>query len=231
MKTVTESDKEFICDIHSPCFQNLTQREIEFIQASKTQVYFRKGDTLTKQGNFSSSILFIIKGIAKQFIEGSDAKNFNFRLFVPGDFVGISSVFTNNIYLYSTQAITDCQAYVIEKNALGELMKQNGEFGYSIISKYCQQEVKLYTSLQHVLFKQMNGKLAETLIYIDSFKLDFPNIYDNLSRKDIAEFCGITPESTIKLLKNFEKDDIIGLNDKDIVIKNLSKLKEIRERG
>lgn len=63
-------DHDFICDIQAPCFQMLVPEEAELVRASKTQVLFRKGDSLTKQGAFASYVLFVIKGLAKQYLEG-----------------------------------------------------------------------------------------------------------------------------------------------------------------
>jgi hypothetical protein len=53
MKTITETDKDFICDFKAPCFQDLMSEEAELVRASKTQVLFRKGDSITKQGAFA----------------------------------------------------------------------------------------------------------------------------------------------------------------------------------
>ena len=77
MKPIIETDQEFICDIQAPCFQMLSPEEAELVKASKTQVLFRKGDNLTKQGAFASYALFVINGLAKQYIEGDSSKNFN----------------------------------------------------------------------------------------------------------------------------------------------------------
>ena len=48
MKTILETDQDFICDIQAPCFQMLSPDEVELVRGSKTQVLFRKGDNLTK---------------------------------------------------------------------------------------------------------------------------------------------------------------------------------------
>ena len=80
MKTLSESDKDFICDIQAPCFQSLSPEEMEIMQDSRTQVLFRKGENLTKQGAFSSYVLFIINGLVKQYIEGNMTRNFNLSL-------------------------------------------------------------------------------------------------------------------------------------------------------
>jgi CRP-like cAMP-binding protein len=231
MKTILEIDSDFICDIQAPCFQVLSPEEIEMVRASKTQILFRRGDNLTKQGAFTSYALFIINGLVKQYIEGDNNKSHNLRIITPGEFVGLSSVFTKNVFNYSSVAITDCQVYLIEKETIAAIVKQNGIFGFNLIKRYCEQNVNLYDSLRNVLYKQMNGRIADTLLYIDGLKVESPEIFQLLSRKDIADFAGISTESTVKLLKSFEKEGLISLNEKDIILLNYDALSEIAKHG
>jgi CRP-like cAMP-binding protein len=77
----------------------------------------------------------------------------------------------------------------------------------------------------------MNGRMAETLLYIDRLKAENNEIFQLLSRKDIADFAGTSTESAVKLLKSFEKDGLIVLNEKDIVLRNYEALAEISKRG
>jgi len=231
MKPILETDSDFICDLQAPCFQTLTPSEVELVKASKTQVLFRKGDNLTKQGTFASYVLFVMKGLAKQYLEGDHTKSFNLRIIQPGEFVGLSSVFSTNTFNYSSVALTDCQVFLVERDAITQIIKQNGNFGLGIIKRYCQQNTDLFDTLRTVMYKQMNGRIADTLLYIDSLKPEYPEIFKLLSRKDMADFAGISTESAVKLLKSFEKDGLIKLNDKDIQVLNTPSLMEISKRG
>lgn len=231
MKTILETDKDFICDIQAPCFQNLQSDEVEMVRSGKTQVFFRKGDNLTKQGAFTSYVLFIISGLAKQYIEGDAGRNFNLRIIRPGEFVGLSAVFHENIFKYSSVALTDCQAFLIEKETIAKVVRQNGTFGFSIIKRYCEQNDNLLTIIRNLTNKQMNGRLSDTLLYIDSLKNSTPDIFQLLSRKDLADFAGISTESAVKSLKTFEKDGLVKLNEKDIILLKYDMLTEISKRG
>jgi len=231
MKTIFETDSEFICDIQAPCFRDLSPEEMELIREGKTQVLFRKGDNLTKQGAFTSYVLFLIKGLAKQYLESDGTRTFNMRIIRPGEFLGLSALFQENIFGYSVSAITECQAYLIEKEPMTRVIKQNGQFGLGLIRRYCEQNNNLLSLIGSLNYKQMNGRLAEILLYMDSLKTEHPEIFQLLSRKDLADFAGISTESTVKLLKTFEKDGLIELHDKDIVLKNHSTLSEISLRG
>ncbi|NVN95627.1 MAG: Crp/Fnr family transcriptional regulator [Bacteroidetes bacterium] len=231
MKTILETDQDFICNINAPCFQMLSPEEVELIRAAKTQVSFRKGDNLTKQGAFASYVLFVITGLAKQYIEGDSSKSLNLRIIKPGEFVGLSAVFTKNKFNYSSVAITDCQVYLIEKVSIANIVQQNGMFGFNIIKRYCEQNVNLFDTLRNMTYKQMNGRIADTLLYLDSLKNQTPEIFQLLSRKDIADFAGISTESAVKLLKSFEKDNLIALHEKDIQLIDYNTLNEISRKG
>jgi len=209
----------------------LSPGEVELVRASKTQVLFRKDDSLTKQGAFASYILFIITGLAKQYLEGNGMKNYNLRIIKPGEFVGLSAVFLKNTFNYSSVALTDCQVFLVEKDAIAKVVKQNGMFGFNIIKRYCEQNADLYNVIRNLNYKQMNGRLADTLLYLNGLKTVNSEIFQLLSRKDIAEFTGISTESAVKLLKTFEKDGLIKLNDKDITVINRPALVEVSKRG
>lgn len=231
MKTILDTDQEFICDIQAPCFQMLSPDEAELVKASKTQVLFRKGDHLTKQGAFASYVLFLIKGLAIQYLEGDGVKNYNLRVIRTGEFIGLSAIFTKNTFNYSSVALTDCQAFLIEKEAITNVVQTNGMFSFNIIKRYCEQNANLFDSLRTILYKQMNGRMADALLYLDRMKADAPDIFQLLSRKDLADFAGISMESGVKLLKTFEKEGLISLREKDIEVIGHKALGEISRRG
>ena len=77
----------------------------------------------------------------------------------------------------------------------------------------------------------MNGRMADTLLYIDSLKSEAPDIFQLLSRKDLADFAGISTESGVKLLKTFEKEGLISLHEKDIEVMKHNSLAEISKKG
>lgn len=77
----------------------------------------------------------------------------------------------------------------------------------------------------------MNGRMADSLLYIDSLKNEKAEIFQLLSRKNLADFAGISTESAVKMLKTFEKDGLIKLQEKDIRIIKHNALLEISRKG
>jgi len=231
MKTISETDKDFQCEIKAPCLLRLTAEELALIRESKTQVLFRKGENLTKQGTFSSYVLFLMDGLVKQYVEGSGLHNYNLKILKAGEFLGLSTVFNTNTFSYSSIALTETRVFLIEKAAMSRVIQQNGLFAFDIINHYCNHNSSLHDAIRNLMYKQMNGRIADALLYLSSDEFSELDVFKHLSRKDIADFAGLSTETAIKLLKSFEKEGLIKLEDKNIVVLKAEALMDISKRG
>ena len=214
----------------SACFHNLPQEEIDYLAAYKTPVIFVRGETIFKQGAFAPHVLFVIKGnviIYRQI----GKKRINIRLAKLGDYISLSSIFNNNTYQYSAVSLHDSIICMIDKEALRRVIMRNPDFAWQIISQNDLIENRYLDIINNISYKQMRGKLASAILYLadDEFKND--DIFQYLTRQDLADFASITVESTVKFLKEFENDSIISLEGKDILIKDIHRLEEISTKG
>lgn len=231
MKTYTALDECVLGGLEAPCFANLLPEEIELIKDSKIQVQFIKGENLTKQGAFASSVLYVVDGLVRQYVIGDANRNFNLRIIQSGEFIGLSAAFSRHTYDYSTVALKDTLVCLIEKDAISGLIKSNGNFGYGLIKRVFENDSSMYETLRSVMYKQMHGRLADVLLYLDTIRYNNESIFGLLSRTEIADFAGLSTESTVKLLKEYEKDGLILLVNKDIKILKQEALIEISKRG
>jgi len=219
------------CEHFSKCFQHLFPDEIEFINDKKIQLTYLQGETLFKQGAFAPYVMFVINGLVKVYLQTGSNKQINIRLAVEGDYLAFSSVFDENIYNYSAVALKDSVVCMIDKTALRKLFLKNAEFAMRITSRNCRNEAWLLDMLKNVTYKQMRGKIASSLLYLSSEKFLNHNVFQHLTRKDIADFASITTESTIKFIKEFEKEGILKLDGKDIKITDQRTLEDIAKNG
>ncbi len=120
---------------------------------------------------------------------------------------------------------------MVEKEAIKKVVQQNGQFAFNIVRRYCEHNAGLYDSIRSLMYKQMNGRIADALLYLSSEEFISLDIFTYLSRKDIADFAGLSTESAVKLLKSFEKDGLISLDEKNIKILNKTALVEISKKG
>jgi CRP/FNR family transcriptional regulator len=173
----------------------------------------------------------VVEGLVKVYLQTGVEKQINISLAQKGDFLAFSSIFGENIHTYSTQALTDCEICMIEKETLKNLLLKNPQFALEITSKNYRNERHLFEIIKNVSYKQMRGKLASSLLYLSQEEFLKENVFSYLTRQDIADFASISAESAIKFLKEFEKEKIIQLKGKNIAITHLEKLESISKNG
>ena len=211
------------------CFRYLDAQELAFIEEKKTRLTYLKGETIFKQGAFAPYVLFVIDGLVKVLLQTGHQKQLNISISHEGDFLAFSSIFGEPIYNYSAVALKDTTICMIDKEALKELLLKNPKFALRITSRHYKTERRYLDILHNISYRQMRGKLASTILYLSSEDFSSDNIFQYLTRQDIADFASITVESTVKFLKEFEKEGAIAIKPKEIMIIDQEKLQLIEK--
>ncbi|MBN2275855.1 MAG: Crp/Fnr family transcriptional regulator [Bacteroidales bacterium] len=219
------------CKKASQCFQHLYPEELDFINEKKIQLTYIQGENLFKQGAFSPYVMYIVEGLVKIYLQTGPAKQINISLAQKGEFLAISSLFGETVYNYSAMAVKDSTICMIDKAGLYQLMEKNHDFALRIASKNCRNETHYLNIIKNISYKQMHGKIASALLYLSSAEFIELDVFQYLNRQDIADFASISTESTIKFLKEFEKEGILTLDGKNIEIIDKDKLLEIGRKG
>lgn len=213
------------------CFQLISREDLESLSENRTQITYLKGETIFKQGAFAPHVLFIQSGLIRVYLQTGRNKVQNLWISKSGDFLAFSSLFGERTYSYSAVAMRDAELLMIDKESLRKLLQTNPEFGFRITTKNFNSEKQLMELVASLSYKQMRGKLATALLYLDSDPLRGEAVFNYLSRQDIADFASISVESVIKFLKEFEKEGILSLAGKEIVITDPERLSEISTTG
>jgi CRP-like cAMP-binding protein len=211
-------------------FGNLMQHfpdALKDMAQNKTRISYLKGETIFKQGAFAPYVLFVVKGLIKVYLQTGYDKQMNISLAKTGDFLAFSSIFGENIHTYSAQALKDSEICMIEKESLKKILLQNPQFALEITSKNYRNERHLLEIIKNLSYKQMRGKLASGLIYLSQEDFLKEDVFELLTRQELADFASIATESAIKFLKEFEKEGIIRLDGKNIQITDRKKLEII----
>ncbi len=219
------------CKKSGTCFQHLYPDELEFISNKKKQLTYLKGENIYKQGAFAPFVLYVLEGVVKIYLQTGRERQVNIKLATAGDFLAFSSVFGENVYSHSAMAIKDSVVCMIDKSALSKLLLKNPEFGMSITSANCRNEGHLLEIIRNISYKQMQGKVASAVSYLSADEFMNEDVFNYLTRQDIADFAAVSPESAIKFLKDFEKDGILRLDGKNITVLDRNRLEDISRRG
>lgn len=218
------------CIYHSDCFNKLIKSELEFISQNKTQIKYKKGETIYKQGSFSSDIMYIIEGYAFKYLEGTGNRNLIVKILKPSEYIGLSSLFCIKEHCYySVSAVTDTVVCLIKKDDFKRLIVSNNGFAQEIIKWYCMNDEEIFNKLKSISNKNMHGRLAEVLLYINRNEYKMVNYC--ITRKNLAELAGISVESVIRILSEFKNDQLIDYQGKRLRLLNKGSLELISKNG
>jgi CRP/FNR family transcriptional regulator len=213
------------------CFTELFPEELKLIDEKRTQLVYQKGENLLKQGAFATHVIYVIDGLVKLYLQTGFNKQINIRLARQGDFLAFPTLFGETVYGYSAVAVKNSTVSMIDKEALQNLLRENTNFAMRITAKNFRHEAYLLEIIKNLSYKQMRGKLASALLYLSQPEFLEEEVFQHLTRQDIGDFASISAESTIKFLKEFEKEGILSLSGKEVIISDLKILTEISHKG
>lgn len=220
------------CKQKSLCFKQLNEDELKLTNENKVQIQFKKGEIISKQGSFVTHIMYLKSGFAKVYKETDFDHNLILDIIPEGKLIGLTSLFnSDNIARFSVAALEEAVICSIDRNTIENLIHKNSQFAKTVIASLNEESLLFYDKMASLTQKQMNGRVADALIYLSEniFKSDkFKMI---LSRKDLADFTGMSMMSVVRTLKDLKSEDIIENENGFIDIKNINTLKQISLRG
>lgn len=211
-------------------FKALTAQEMKRVDSHRTEITYRKGETICKQGSFVSNILFIKKGLVKIYLEDQDHPTI---LSVQNDgyFIGLQSLYNGNVFHYSAEAIEDTDLCLVDVNIFKGLIEENAIFGARLIQYLNEDTVHTYNRFHSHTQKQIHGRFAEILLYLQNEIYESNPFNLTISKKDLAEIISTSSESISRLFSELKNEGILKEKGKEITVVDEARLEQISKFG
>ncbi|NQU34689.1 MAG: Crp/Fnr family transcriptional regulator [Bacteroidetes bacterium] len=209
----------------------LTPEQLNHVNDIQYSVSFNKGENIFKQGAPMPHIIIIEKGMAKVYLEDGNNRSIILKLIKPGEIIGGPGFYTDYKHHFSVTALQDTSAFYIDVIEFKKLVLDNPEFGLKLIGNLNIAHIGLFNKLKTITHKQMNGRLASTLLYLCNNIYDSDSFVTNLTRQDLADMSSMTKESAIRILKDFKTSGIIDCTNNHFKINDKKALLNIIENG
>lgn len=123
-------------------------------------------------------------------------------------------------------ALEDMEVCFIPKNEVMGFFNENNQFSMNVMKTICGDLKEADDHLVNMAQKSVKQRLAETLVDLyKTFGVDTDkSLKIKLSREEIAGMVGTATESCIRLLSELNKQGIIELSGKKIIIPDSNKL-------
>lgn len=210
---------------------NLSNVEIEKVKKKSQRIVFEKGETILKQNMLSPYFFIIQSGLVKVVLEGYKGRNFISELLIPEDYLGLSFILEEQEKNYSAISLSKVETICIENRILKNTADTNPIFQKNIIHELVKQNTNFLNKINILGNKNIHGKFANTLLYLFSEKFNNINLFDYISRKELAELSGISIDSVMKLINELKHDKIISVKSKRIVINDFEMVKRLQKIG
>lgn len=219
------------CRLKSKAVMVLDDEELQFLEKGCSNISLKAGETLFREGLPYSHIIFLKEGYVKVHMIGPTGKDQILKIAKPGAYIGIQTILGGKINHYSATSLTKVSACYIKVEIFKELILLSGKFSSEILKYICEEELNYFRRFVDQQQKQMNGRLADALLYLcddiflsRQFKMPFSNT-------DLAALIGSTREGVSRTLSNFKSLGIIRISGKEVDIIDYDKLKKISEKG
>ena len=115
--------------------------------------------------------------------------------------------------------------------AFRQLINQNNAFAKEVIDILSSNSVQIYGRFFCLTYKQAFGRLADILICLAD-RIFSTNEFDlPLTRKELGELAGMSPETVIRMLREFHEEGLIKMDGKSLEVLDYERLRKISEIG
>ncbi len=213
------------------CFKKLNDEELLLLEENKIEVFYKKGENICKQGTFASHIMYICDGLVKIYIENQQ-NSLTLKILPSGNIIGLTALLDGvNIFQYSAYTYKDTRMRLIDINIFKKLMMQNAAFANEVVNLLCENSIQIFGRFFCFTKKQSYGRMADTLLCLSTRVFKNKEFDLDLTRRELGDLTGMTPESVIRILSKFKKDGLIEINKASIKILNAEKLQQISDHG
>ena len=171
------------------------------------------------------------EGLVKLSRTTSDEKEQIISFAKPFDFVSLLSVFSSENYHYTVTAIEDSTTCELDLEQVKMIARDNGVFTLDLMTRVSEATDRIILDNLEIKQKHLHGRVAYVLLFFAQKVYERDDFELPISRKEIAEYIGMTTENVIRTLSEFKKDKIIRIFGKEIDIIDRERLESISLHG
>jgi CRP-like cAMP-binding protein len=220
-----------LCELRELLVENLDGENLKIICSGKYEKTYKAGEIIIREGMLIQDFTYLKSGLVKLYKNDSSGREQIITIARPMDYVSLLSVFSDECYNYSVTALEDSVTCNLKMDEIRTLAINNGKVAFNLLRQMSAIADTIILESLSIRKKHLRGRVAYLLIYFSqtifqSMEFDLP-----LSRKEMADYVGMTTENVIRTLSEFRKDGILKIYGKTIQITNMESLRSIAEFG
>lgn len=190
---------------------------------------FRPGEIVFYEGERPTGLYVVCTGQVKITKTSRTGQQLVTRVERPGDLLGHRSLLARDNYSGNAEAMEESVVSMVEESAFTQFLLRFPKAALALLRELSHDVRRGEDKARDIAFKPARSRLANVLLNVVK-----PNgkglVVHGLKRKDLAEMSGLTIETTVRLIKDFELRGLLKRREKDLVIVDEDKIRSIADR-
>ncbi len=190
----------------------------------------QKGDYLYRANDPFDSVFAIRSGAVKAMTLSDNGEEQVTGFYLPGEVVGMDGIadnrYTNSVIALETASVCEIPFHRMEELSL-QIPNLQRHF-FQLMSREITQDQQIITLLSK---SSAEERIAALLLSISSRnsrrQLSATAFRLPMSRTDIGNYLGLTIETVSRIFTRLQKQDVIHVDKKEVLIKNMDQLRRI----
>ncbi len=222
---------EHICASTVPIFANLNHKELMELNRLLVKVDYGKGDILFSKGESAQHLYILRYGRIKIYDVSPEGKQQIVRILEQGDFLGELSLFRTYPQPFFAEAMEDSGLCLLYRQDLKDLIKANPEISLQVLESISERLALTETFITDLTLKSVEERLSTWLMMMAQHSgVHTPEgikISINLSRQELAQLLGTTPETISRRLTRLQESGAIKLQGQRTIIVDKERLEAL----
>ncbi|MDH5648514.1 MAG: Crp/Fnr family transcriptional regulator [Gammaproteobacteria bacterium] len=224
---VCQNDDCLLCEAH--LYSGLSPEHVCDIRGKIAKNYYDEGDIIFQQGQEGDYLHIVREGMVKLSLSDADGNEQIVGLCLAGHVVGFD-VLGDSKHTYTAEALTPVMTCTIRQPDMTKVFAENPIVAQKTI-RMLNQELAFAQNLIHMLGQKSSEEKVALFILsliprITQTQLPIKLLLP-LSRKEMAQFLGLTVETVSRLISDFKRRGIIETPRGELHILNIKPLKQI----
>lgn len=202
-----------LCVRNVPIFNHLNETEMNEVFNKVNSNQYRKNEHLYMAGDPENSLFVLHRGKIRIYRLNEEGKDQLIRVLQPGEFTGELSLFgADTPHESYAEILQDSQVCEISKTDMYSLMKEYPEIGIKIVEKFSERLEKAEKQTTNISLLSSEERVVE---YIRTHVDHEDYVEFDITKKDLASYLSMQPETLTRIFKRLEKDgDIVKINNR-----------------
>jgi CRP/FNR family transcriptional regulator, polysaccharide utilization system transcription regulator len=221
------------CGVRQACLltAQLTLQEVETTRMTRHIRTYQPRQILYHEGMPALGVYILCAGRVKLSRTNNTGRQQILRITGAGDICGEEALLEGTLYTNTAEALETSQSAFVRREAFLQLLETGGRVVLPFLRHICQVLIDIQVRFTHVALSDARTRLAAQLLDLaerdgkPGAKGTILNL--SLRRGELAALVGLSPETAMRLLSQFQRDGLLETQGRRLTLKSLDGLRAL----